>query len=105
LWPLWFHGPRPDITSAPDEVSYGQTFDVGTSNPADVGQINWVRLSSVTHALNTNQRINFLQFTSDGNKLKVTAPLNGKICPPGHYMLFVLNKAGVPSVAKVIRIH
>ncbi|MBV9122580.1 MAG: DUF1929 domain-containing protein [Planctomycetes bacterium] len=98
-------GTRPDITSAPDEVTYGQTFSVGTSHPDQVGQVNWVRLSSVTHAFNANQRINFLNFTATGSSLAVTAPANANLCPPGHYLLFVLNKDQVPSVAKILRIH
>jgi len=103
--PYLFRGTRPDVTSAPAEVTYGQAFDVGTSDPAAVGQVNWIRLPSVTHAFNQNQRINFLKFTSDGGKLTATAPSEAKLCPPGHYMLFVLNKDKVPSVAKIIRIH
>ena len=31
-------------------------------------------------------------------------PPNGNIAPPGYYMLFVLNTAGVPSVAKFVRL-
>lgn len=96
---------RPDITSAPGEVTYGEAFTVGTSHPADVSQVNWVRLSSVTHSFNTNQRINFLKFTAESGGLKVTAPANANLCPPGHYMLFALDKDNVPSVAKTIRIH
>jgi hypothetical protein len=106
FWPPYlFQGARPDITAAPDQVTYKTTFEVGTSNPGDVGQVNWIRLSSVTHSFNTNQRINFLKFTSDGKKLTVTAPDSKAVCPPGHYMLFVLNKAKVPSIAKIINIQ
>jgi galactose oxidase len=103
--PYLFRGPRPDITSAPDSVTYGQTFDVGTSNPSQVGQVNWVRLSSVTHSFNVNQRFNRLNFTTGGPGLRVTAPPDPNVCPPGHYMLFVLNKNKVPSVARIIRIQ
>ncbi len=101
--------PRPVITKAPVEVKYGDNFPVETAQPDQVGKVNWIRLSSVTHSFNTNQRINVLKFATDATAttptLKVTAPANSNLCPPGHYMLFVLNKAGVPSVAKVIRIH
>jgi hypothetical protein len=34
----------------------------------------------------------------------VTAPLNTKLAPPGHYMLFIVNSSGVPSVAKVVKL-
>ncbi len=91
--------------SAPDEVTYGQTFTVTTKDPGQVGQVNWVRLSAVTHSFNVNQRINFLKFSAGATGLSVTAPASANLCVPGHYMLFVLNKDGVPSVAKVIRIH
>jgi hypothetical protein len=102
---LFQGGMRPDITSAPEKVAYKTTFEVRTSNPDDVAQVNWIRLSSVTHSFNGNQRINFLKFTSDGQKLTVTTPDSPALCPPGHYMLFVLNKAKVPSIAKIINIQ
>jgi hypothetical protein len=36
--------------------------------------------------------------------LNVTAPSTGNICPPGHYLLFILNGSGVPSVAKFVQL-
>ena len=101
--PYLFNGPRPKITSAPDAVNYGETFQIGTSQPNDIGKLSWVRLSSVTHAFNGNQRINFLQFEVGTGSLKITAPKSANVCPPGHYMLFILNQQGVPSVAKIIQ--
>jgi len=104
--PYLFKGPRPQIDVAPEEVKYADPpFTVTLKADADVKQVTWVRLSSVTHAFNSNQRINFLQFTKNGQVLKVTPPAGPNLCPPGHYMLFVLNNAGVPSTATVIRIH
>jgi len=102
---LFRPGPRPVIRTAPATVTYGETFTVGTSDPSMVGQVNWVRLSSVTHSFNTNQRINFLKFTAGATGLSVTAPAKANLCLPGHYMLFVLNKNNLPSVAKVIQIQ
>jgi galactose oxidase len=102
---LFLPGPRPEILSAPDLVTYGQTFTVATSVPGQIAQVNWVRLSSVTHSFNTNQRINFLKFTGGATALSVTAPASANLCLPGHYMLFVLNKDGFPSTAKIVRIH
>ncbi|MBI3863830.1 MAG: DUF1929 domain-containing protein [Planctomycetia bacterium] len=96
---------RPAITTAPADVSYGQAFAVGTAHPDQVGQVNWVSLGSVTHSFNMNQRFNKLKFAPGATSLSVTAPATANLCPPGHYMLFVLNKAGVPSVARIIRIH
>jgi galactose oxidase len=102
--PYLFKGQRPDITSAPDLVNYGQSFEVRTSRPNEIGKVSWIRLPSVTHSFDENQRINFLQFQTGTGKLTLTAPNSPNLCPPGHYMLFIVSKAGVPSLAKVIQI-
>jgi galactose oxidase len=104
LPPYLFKGPRPDILGAPDNVSYGETFEVDTSNPEEIGNVSWIRLPSVTHSFDQNQRISFLVSSIQQKKLTVTAPPNARVCPPGHYMMFLLNKAKIPSVAKIIKI-
>ena len=102
--PYLFQGARPEINAAPTEVSYGATFVVSTATPHEIGKVTWVRLPSVTHTDNMNQRINFLEFEVTANGLRVSAPTRPQTCPPGHYMLFVLNRAGVPSVASMVHI-
>ena len=97
-------GPRPDLTNAPSIVGYQEQFGVATSNPAAVARVTLVRLSSVTHSFNMNQRFLELGFTPAGpGTLTVTAPANA-ICPPGQYLLFVLDGQGIPSVGRVITI-
>ncbi|HEY9404973.1 MAG TPA: galactose oxidase-like domain-containing protein [Pyrinomonadaceae bacterium] len=103
--PYLFKGARPVIEAVPTSVLYGQTFEVSTSQAATIGKVSLVRLPSVTHSFDQNQRINFLQFQEGAGKLKVTAPDSPNACPPGHYMLFILSKGGVPSVAKIIGIQ
>ena len=104
--PYLFKGARPVITDAPTSVTYGDTFFRGNSACYGHQQGELIRLSSVTHAFNQNQRINHLSFTlapgRDG--LYITAPANGNLAPPGHYMLFILNHAGVPSVAHMMQL-
>lgn len=104
--PYLFKGARPTIESAPAQVGYGQTFFVDTPNASQISSVTWIRLSSVTHAFNMNQRINRLAFAPSptGVGLDVTAPASPTICPPGHYMLFVINGNGAPSVAKIVQI-
>lgn len=102
--PYLFRGARPTITSAPAEVGYGQAFEVGTPAPNEIGQVIWIRLSSVTHSFNQNQRVNFLAFQRGASQVTVTSPANGNVCPPGHYMLFLLNLENVPSIATIIQI-
>jgi hypothetical protein len=101
--PYLFKGLRPEIISAPDSVSYGETFQVGTPKPNDIGKVSWIRLSSVTHSFNANQRFMKLHFNVEATNLNVTAPNSPNGCPPGHYMLFILNREGVPSVAKIMQ--
>ena len=102
--PYLFKGARPTITSAPQQVRYGQTFFVGTPAPQSITGVTWIRLASTTHAFNQNQRINQLSFSQTSGGLSVTAPASGDLAPPGHYMLFILNASGVPSVARIIRV-
>lgn len=102
--PYLFKGARPTITSAPTSVGYNQTFSINTPNALGITNVTLIRLSSVTHSRNMNQRINRLSFTRSVGRLNVTTPANGNLCPPGHYMLFILNSSGVPSLAKIIAI-
>jgi hypothetical protein len=103
--PYLFNGTRPKISSAPSTVGYGQSFFVETPQAASITRVTWVRLGSVTHAFDSNQRFNELSFTRTSTGLNVTAPGSRNLAPPGHYMLFILNGKEVPSVARVVRIR
>ena len=103
--PYLFNGPRPVIKNAPQAVKYGKKFVVQTRDAAAIRRVTWVRLSSVTHSVNMNQRINRLSFRTVPRGLQVTAPTNPNVCPPGHHMLFILNAAGVPSEAAIVQIR
>ena len=95
---------RPLITSAPPNVLYGQSFNVGTSGAGPAPKVSLVRLASVTHGFNQDQRHIFLNASVvNSSTISVTPPANSNECPPGHYMLFVMNN-GVPSVAKIVRV-
>ena len=102
--PYLFKGTRPTVASAPSTVNYGQSFFVSTPDAANIGMVTWIRLGSVTHGFDQNQRLNHLNFSPGSGGLNVTAPANANLAPPGHYMLFLVNKNGVPSVASIVRI-
>jgi hypothetical protein len=99
-----FKGVRPVITSAPSIVTYGQPFFVGTTDAAQISRVSLMRLSSVTHAFNMEQRINRLAFSPATGGLNVVGPTNANLSPPGYYMLFILNGSGAPSVATIVRV-
>jgi hypothetical protein len=102
--PYLFKGARPSITSAPTSVKYAQVFTVATPDAASITQVTWIRLGSVTHSFNQQQRLNHLQFVQATGALTITAPANANLAPPGYYMLFMLNGSGVPSIARIIQI-
>jgi galactose oxidase-like protein/List-Bact-rpt repeat protein len=96
---------RPTIGAAPSNLSYGQSFSVETSEAGTVTRGTLIRLSSVTHSFNMSQLIFPLSFTVAGaSRLTGAAPPNRNLAPPGRYMLFLVNPAGVPSVAKMVTV-
>jgi hypothetical protein len=103
--PYLFKGARPTITSAPSAVGYGQTFSVETPNWAQITDVRWIRLGSVTHAFDAGQRANTLSFIRTATGVDVTAPSSPNLAPPGYYLLFILNRTGVPSEGQVVRVQ
>jgi hypothetical protein len=63
-----------------------------------------MRLGSVTHTFNPDQRYIPLNFSSASGRLTAQSPADGNIAPPGYYMLFIVNSSGVPSVASIVHI-
>jgi galactose oxidase-like protein/glyoxal oxidase-like protein len=104
--PYLFNGARPTISAAPESATFGETFTVGSPDALNVTKVALLALSSTTHEFNQTQRYVPLVFTptADGTGLSVTVPTNPNLAPPGYYMLFILNGAGVPSVAQMVRI-
>ena len=103
--PYLFKGARPTITSAPGSLTYGAQFTVQTPNASNISSVSLIRLGSVTHAFNQNQRYIPLSFTLSSGSLNVQAPGNSNLAPPGYYMLFVVNTSGVPSVASFVQME
>jgi len=104
--PYLFKGARPVISSlSPTTVGYGQVLTVSTSYAQQITQVRWIRLGSVTHAFDFGQRANSLTFTKTSSVVKVTTPSTAKKAPPGYYMLFILNRNGVPSAGSIVRVQ
>lgn len=93
---------RPVIQGAPAQVAWNQTFSISVSGA--VARTTLVRTGSATHGVNSDQRFLELAFTQSGNTVSATAPDRGYDAPPGDYMLFVIDTAGVPSPARFLRI-
>ncbi len=93
---------RPVINSSPAAADFNTTVTVNTNS--SISSFALVRMSAVTHSTNNDQRRIPVNATSlGGNNYSLSIP-NKNIVPPGNYMLFAMNGAGTPSVAKVINI-
>ena len=96
---------RPSITGVtPAVIGYGTSFQVQTPDAANIASVVLVKDGAVTHSFNMDQRLVGLVSSAGSGVLNVTGPPNGNIAPPGYYMLFLINKAGVPSVAKFVQV-
>ncbi|HLK53091.1 MAG TPA: carboxypeptidase regulatory-like domain-containing protein, partial [Candidatus Angelobacter sp.] len=101
--PYLFAGARPTISSAPTAVGYGQNVFINTPDAAAITQVTWLRAGSTTHTNDMSQRFMHLTFTKTSTGLNVTMPANANLAPPGFYLLFILNSAGVPSVGSMVQ--
>ena len=50
-------------------------------------------------------RVHGLTFTKGSGFVKVTAPSTARKAPPGHYLVFILNRNGVPSAGSIVRVQ
>ena len=115
--------PRPEITNWPNpddahHILHGHSFTIETPQAADIGRMVLIRPMSVTHQMDTEQRVIPLCFTRSGkDSLSVLVP-DGRvypygansththaIAPRGVYMLFILDNKGVPSEARFVRLR
>ena len=111
--PYLWRGRRPEMPSAPAGLHYGGSFTLTTPQAAEVAYAMLVKLAAVTHANNMDQRAVRLQIeavhvaapdhTSD--TLVIAEPRDSTVAPPGPYMLFVVDRLGVPSNASIVRVR
>ncbi|KAI4916782.1 hypothetical protein J4E90_003285 [Alternaria incomplexa] len=97
---------RPVISSlSAESVKVGGklTIQVETSTPGL--KFALVRIGSVTHSVNTDQRrVPLTNVKGDGCSYTATLPDDSGILIPGAYYVFVMSKEGVPSIARTVQI-
>ncbi|WDD93078.1 RICIN domain-containing protein [Burkholderia sp. FERM BP-3421] len=94
---------RPAIVSVPASAARGTTIAVSTQGA--VSSFVLMRMSSITHTTNNDQRrIPLAIAASSGTAYQLTIPTDAGVALPGYYMLFALDANGVPSVSKAIQI-
>jgi hypothetical protein len=101
--------PRPVITSGPPLVHHGRHFQIETPDPAAIARVVMVRPSVLTHQTDSEQRVLPLAHSIAGpTTLDITAPDGWhphSLAPQGWYMVFLIDTAGVPSVAHHMHLH
>jgi WD40 repeat protein len=103
--PYLFKGPRPQITAVPATITTGSSFQITTPQAANIRKVALIRLGSMTHSINFSQRYVPLAFTLGAGALSAALPTNRNLIPTGHYLLVILDAAGVPSVAPIVKIN
>jgi hypothetical protein len=108
---LW-RGPRPILRRLLETATVGYDtrleLVVTTTEPAGL-RVLALRLGSVTHGLDMDQRAVFLRIENQRNEvegetiLAARAPSSGAVAPPGDYQLVALDARDVPSRGLLVR--
>ncbi|KAM0551756.1 hypothetical protein ACHAPJ_008324 [Fusarium lateritium] len=95
---------RPKINSvSASAVKVGSSLTVQTNGA--IAQASLVRYGTATHTVNSDQRRIPLTLTNAGkNAYSFQVPGDPGVALPGYWMLFVMDKNGVPSVASTIKV-
>ncbi len=101
---------RPAITKSPARLSYGRHFEISVADDSGaIGSVVLLRSDHNTHSLTTGDRYVKLAFREKDSdregRLRVTGPRLPAQAVPGVYMLFVVDRAGVPSEGKQLRLR
>ncbi len=75
---------RPVITTlSTSEPDYGEVIQVGFADATKIDRVSFIRLGSVTHSFNMDERMIPLDFTQRGNVLDVEFFFGRSVAPPG----------------------
>lgn len=102
--PYLYRGPRPELTSVPETLRWGDELGVQTSGAS---RAVLVAPAATTHGNDMNQRLVPLELsgTVAGKGLNLRAPASANLALPGYYMLFALSPEGVPSMARWVQLR
>lgn len=87
-------------------LTYGEQFGIFSQHAGAGMKAVLVAPAAVTHGVDMNQRLVPLQIASTigARGLNAVMAPNANVAPPGWYMLFVIDAAGTPSVARWVRV-
>jgi mono/diheme cytochrome c family protein len=94
---------RPVLNTAPASIGLTGRFTV--QGTAGLKKFAFIRMTSTTHSMTTDQRYISLPYTEISNGVYELSPYaNRYIMTPGYWMLYGLDAQGVHSKAKIIKV-
>jgi len=103
--PYLFRGPRPKITTAPENLVYGTSVTITTPQANTIRWVSLVKNGVTTHSFDSGQRLVDLDIlTRTNGTLQVAVDKNPNLAPPGWYMLFLVDNQGIPSIATWVQL-
>jgi Domain of unknown function (DUF1929) len=103
--PYFFQGTRPKVVSAPKVMKLGHHYNLTVTDPASIKYLRLLRPDNPTHVTDVNARSVAVSFTKLANgELRITLPSSDNLLPPSYYMLFAVNKRGLPSTGYWVRV-
>ncbi len=95
---------RPALASVPTAADYAKSMFISVDHNEAISKAHLIKIGSVTHSENQDQRLVPLSFTQSNRRLTLTMPESRNVAPPGHYLLFVVDENGVPSEGSMIKV-
>jgi len=96
---------RPEIRTLRGTVAHGAELTLGMADDRPVAAASLIKLGSVTHSYNTDQRRVPLAVSQTGTSVNVTLPTSHNVLPPGSYLLQAVDADGVPTPSQIITVH
>jgi hypothetical protein len=103
--PYLFRGPRPYIEKVAQTVHYDQRYELRTPQANDIQLVQLIRPMATTHSNDTQQRLVDVPFQKLSLcRLRIRIPKEPNLAPPGWYMLSIVDKRRIPSVARWVHL-
>ncbi|PNS15499.1 Nuclear cap-binding protein subunit 1 [Sphaceloma murrayae] len=95
---------RPVIKRLPNQVRFGQEFQIAAEGLAGDVKVRMANAGFVTHAVGMGQRMVELETRMENGTVIVKGPRDGSVMPPGVYLLFVVVDE-VPSEGQWVKVE
>ena len=96
---------RPTYAANELTLNYNGKITLNYDSAVGIDRVTLLKTGAVTHSFNNDQRFLELDFVDSGTgQLEVALPTDNRLATPGYYMLFLIDKAGVPSKADIFHL-